>query len=98
MSEQFRITSVAFDDAEEVESVTAVASPACMDFIRAHAPSVHAEEAAHLGRGLAMVTLSREDVLHVHAMAGKVRGTDLEHAGSSPVYGSFCMVIYGLME
>ena len=96
MSAQFRITSIAFDDNEEVASVTAVGIPACLDFVRAHAPSACAEE-ARPGE-LAAVILSRNDVFSVHAAAGKVRGTSSEYEGSHPVYDSLCMIIYGLIE
>lgn len=90
MSKPFRVTSVSFDEDEEVTTVTAIAGGPSLDFIRAHAPNVPIDGD--------VVMLSVVDVLQLHGVAGKKAPVDAEYAGSSPLYDSLCMVIYGLIE
>lgn len=89
----FRITSIAFDDAEEVKSATAIASGASLAFVRAHAL-----EAQIADGDPAQVTLPAAVIVRLHREAGRLTGTHPEHEGSHPVYNSLCWVIYGLIE
>lgn len=91
MGKPFRVTSVSFDEDEEVAVVTAIARGPSLDVIQAHAPNVP------VGLG-GSVTLSVIDVLQLHGVAGKKAPVDPEYAGSSPLYDSLCMVIYGLID
>jgi len=90
-----RVSSVAFDEGQEVSTVTMIVSTGTLEAIKAFVPeatwTVRSETENE-------VTLLVQDMLTLFRHAGRTSGLDPRYPHTSQIYDSLTMVVYGLME
>lgn len=92
---RFRLTSVAFDEREDVSSVTAAAGTATLAVIREFLGDV---PWTVLSEAESSVTLPAQDMLRLFRECGKLNGFDSRFAHTHRIYDSLSHVVYGLIE
>lgn len=90
-----RVSSVAFDEDQEVAAVTMIVSTSTLEVIRSFLPETEWTVRSET---------ENEVTLPVHACtalfrhAGHVTGLDPRHPHTTQIYESLTMVVYGLMD
>lgn len=92
---KFRLASVAFDENEDVSSVTAVASASTLAVIREFLGDIGWTV---LSESESSVTFPVSQALELFDATGKVNGLDPRSEHTSPVWNSLSTVVYGLIE
>jgi len=95
----FRLTSIALNDEEEVSAVTAIVRPPTRDLI-VDLIGPDAAEFTPAANGFElMVTLPARSMHELFSKAGKLSGTDPRYEmGVYDLYDSLSMVVYRLCE
>lgn len=90
-----RVSSVAFDEDQEVSAVTIIVSTGTLEVIRGYLPGttwiVRSETENE-------VTLPVQDMLTVFRHSGRMTGVDPRYPHTHEIYDSLCMVVHGLMD
>jgi hypothetical protein len=93
----FRITDIALDEEEDVTALTAVVDRGIFEVITGILPKVTTTDERRGGTEM-VITLPIADAQKVWRECGRMTGADPRYAkGTTEIYDSMCMVVYGLM-
>ena len=92
---KFRLTSIVFDESEEVSAVTAAAGTSTLAVIREFLGNV---PWTVVSESESSVTLPVAEMLKLFRACGSLPGTDPRYEHTHPIYNSLSLVVYGLIE